>query len=92
MKKWLLALLVIGVYLLHQDCWNWNRAEPLVFGFVPIGLAYHAAYSLLAVLLMAVLVRFAWPRELDELEHQTTDRSARDPSEVAGSGKEGSGT
>ena len=37
-----------AVYVLHQDFWNWKKAEPLVFGFLPIGLAYHAGYSILA--------------------------------------------
>jgi hypothetical protein len=64
-KPALLTLLVLLVYLLHQDSWNWNRAEPLIFGFLPIGLAYHAAFSVLAAILMAVLVRFAWPAHLD---------------------------
>lgn len=57
----LLALLVTIVYLLHQDFWNWSKVEPLVFGFLPIGLAYHVAYSLVASLTMLLLVRFAWP-------------------------------
>jgi hypothetical protein len=68
MKKWLLVLLVLTVYLLHQDCWNWKKTEPLVFGFLPIGLAYHVGYSVLAAFMMALLVRFAWPKELDDME------------------------
>ena len=48
MKKLLLILLVVTVYVLHQDFWNWQRIEPLVFGFLPVGLAYHVAYSILA--------------------------------------------
>lgn len=64
----LLTLLVVAVYLLHQDFWNWRRIEPLVFGFLPIGLAYHVGYSLVAAITMAVLVRYAWPRHLDEDE------------------------
>jgi hypothetical protein len=63
-----LTLLVIIVYLLHQDFWNWNKAEPLVFGFLPVGLAYHAGYSILASILMAVLVKFAWPKHLEEVQ------------------------
>ena len=39
MKTILLTLLVATAYLLHQDFWNWNKAEPLLFGFMPIGLA-----------------------------------------------------
>ncbi len=61
-----LTLLVVAVYVLHQDFWNWNRAEPLIFGFMPIGLAYHAAYSVLASIMMAILVKFAWPRHLED--------------------------
>ncbi|MBL9136397.1 MAG: DUF3311 domain-containing protein [Verrucomicrobiales bacterium] len=57
----LLMLWVTVVYLLHQDVWNWSKVEPLVFGFLPIGLAYHVAYSLVASLTMYLLVRFAWP-------------------------------
>ena len=67
MKKFLLFLLVAGVYVLHQDNWNWNNPE-VVFGFLPIGLAYHAVYSLLAAIMMAVLVRFAWPKHLEDVE------------------------
>ena len=61
LKPALLTLLVIVVYVLHQDFWNWRRATPLVLGFLPVGLAYHAAYSVLAAVTMAVLVKFAWP-------------------------------
>jgi len=64
----LLTLLVVGVYLLHQDFWNWNKAEPLVLGFLPIGLAYHVAYSVLASITLAVLVKFAWPKHLETTE------------------------
>jgi len=64
----LLTLLVTGVYILHQDSWNWKRAEPLVFGFLPVGLAYHAGYSILASVTMAILVKFAWPAHLESAE------------------------
>jgi Protein of unknown function (DUF3311) len=70
-----LTVLILVVYFLHQDFWNWKRAEPLVFGFLPIGLAYHAAYSVLAALLMAVLVKFAWPKHLEHPDAKPTDPS-----------------
>ncbi|HXP61812.1 MAG TPA: hypothetical protein VN829_15060 [Dongiaceae bacterium] len=66
LKPLLLTLLVVAVYLLHQDFWNWKKATPLIFGFLPIGLAYHAAYSMLAAVTMAVLVKFAWPTHLED--------------------------
>jgi len=65
MKKALLVLATLIVYLLHQDVWLWRSARPLVFGFVPIGLFYHACYAVLASLLMWLLVRYAWPVELE---------------------------
>jgi hypothetical protein len=64
----LLTLLVVAVYVLHQDYWNWRKAEPLIFGFLPIGLAYHAGYSILASVTMAILVKFAWPTHLESTE------------------------
>lgn len=68
MKKSLLGLLVLAVYVLHQDFWNWNKVEPLLFGFVPVGLAYHAAYSCAAAALMGLFVKFAWPAHLEKVE------------------------
>jgi hypothetical protein len=63
--KILLWLLAAIIYLLHQDFWNWRVYHPLVFGFLPVGLAYHAAYSILAAVMMAVFVKYAWPKKLE---------------------------
>jgi Protein of unknown function (DUF3311) len=62
--KWLLVLLVLVVYALHQDFWNWTNSD-LVFGVLPVGLAYHAGFSVLAAVMMAILVRYAWPEQLE---------------------------
>lgn len=64
-NRWLLALVVSLLYVLHQDFWFWREARPLVFGFLPVGLAYHGAFTLAASLLMVVLVRVAWPSHLE---------------------------
>jgi hypothetical protein len=77
-KTILLTLLIATVYLLHQDFWNWKKIEPLVLGFLPIGLAYHVAYSIVAALTMVVLVRCAWPKHLDE-DEQHKQEIRRDP-------------
>ena len=74
-KKSFLSLLVLAVFLLHQDYWNWKKTEPLVFGFLPVGLAYHAGYAILAVVMMALLVKFAWPAELERVESKLGDES-----------------
>lgn len=65
MRNWLLAGAAAALWLLHQDFWFWDAARPLVFGFLPVGLFYHAAYSLAAAALMWALVRFAWPARLE---------------------------
>jgi hypothetical protein len=67
MKQSTLLFLVIFIALgvLHQDVWNWDNAD-LVFGFMPVGLAYHAAYSLIAAAFWAVVMKFSWPHKLEE--------------------------
>ena len=75
-RAWLLALPVIALYALHQDIWNWRRVDPLVFGFLPVGLAYHAAYSIATAMLMWSLVRFAWPRDLETANSPRADGDA----------------
>jgi len=70
-----LTILIVAIYVLHQDFWNWKTAEPLVFGFLPIGLAYHAGYSVLAAILMAILVKLAWPKHLEDVEPTQTNKN-----------------
>jgi hypothetical protein len=65
MNRLLLVVAVVLLYLLHQDFWFWREARPLVFGFLPVGLAYHAAYCLAVTLLMWALTRVAWPSHLE---------------------------
>ena len=76
-QRTLLVLVVAAVYLVHQDFWNWTRVEPLLFGFLPVGLWYHAAYSLLASALMWLLVKFAWPKSLEEIERKSSESDTR---------------
>lgn len=58
-------IIFIVLAILHQDFWNWD-SKTLVFGFMPIGLAYHAAYSLVAAIFWAVVIQKAWPTALEE--------------------------
>ncbi|MGH9903396.1 MAG: hypothetical protein ACRD68_16440 [Pyrinomonadaceae bacterium] len=74
MKRALLVIAVLTLYVLHQDIWFWRTARPLVFGFVPVGLFYHACFSAAASLLMWLLVTYAWPSHLEEeVEHGRTE-------------------
>ena len=59
------ALLIAALYVLHQDTWFWSAARPLVFGFLPIGLFYHAAFTLACSMLLWLLVRYQWPGHLE---------------------------
>ncbi|MFN0112327.1 MAG: hypothetical protein ACKVZH_25990 [Blastocatellia bacterium] len=64
-KHWLLFVLIVALYLLHQDFWFWNTANPMVFGFLPIGLFYHLIYTLVVAGAMWLLVKLAWPAHLE---------------------------
>lgn len=50
--------------ILHQDFWFWPD-RTLVLGFMPIGLAYHTLFSLLAGCMWAWVVKVAWPTGLE---------------------------
>lgn len=68
MKRTLLVIMFGALYVLHQDFWFWRTANPLVFGFIPIGLFYHACYTLATAFALLLLVKHAWPSELEEGE------------------------
>jgi hypothetical protein len=61
---------ILAACVLHQDVWFWRSARPLVFGFLPIGLAYHAAYCVVVALLMWGLTRALWPAHLEQPDRQ----------------------
>ena len=63
MQKFLWFLIVVLV-VLHQDNWLWDDTT-LVFGFMPIGLFYHACISLAAAFVWFLFAMFCWPKELE---------------------------
>ncbi len=64
MKKTFVYLAIVVLAILHQDFWFWDDAT-MVFGFMPVGLAYHALYSLLAGLAWYLALRYAWPADAE---------------------------
>ena len=60
--------LIVVLAVFHQDFWWWDRSEPLVFGFIPVSLAYHAGVSIAAALLWAMAVKYCWPKEADAVD------------------------
>ena len=76
LKTLALALAILLLYALHQDIWFWRSARPLLFGFLPVGLAYHGAYFIASALLMWTLTKVAWPHHLED-EHALEEGSGR---------------
>jgi uncharacterized membrane protein len=74
MARILLVVVVVALYVLHQDFWFWRTPHPLVLGFIPIGLFYHAGFSVAASVVMWLLVKYAWPshleHEIEKLKHE----------------------
>lgn len=60
---------VAVLFVLHQDFWFWND-RTLIAGFMPVGLAYHALFSLLAASVWALAIRFAWPAHIEQWADQ----------------------
>ena len=56
-------ILLLGI--LHWDFWFWSD-RTLLFGFMPIGLGYQAAISILAAVGWALVIQFAWPRNVEQ--------------------------
>ena len=80
MKRALLLILVGALYIVHQDFWFWRTARPLVFDILPIGLFYHACYTIATALVIWLLVKYAWPSELEEqIEDGGIERRASVP-------------
>jgi hypothetical protein len=75
--KWLLLALTLLLIVLHQDFWNWGKVDA-VFGFLPVGLWYHAIFCVAASILLALFVAFAWPKHLENAEQESLGRSAAD--------------
>jgi len=64
LKAKLVWLGVAALFVLHQDFWWWDNRD-LVFGFIPIGLLYHALFSIAAGLLWGLASKFAWPEDIE---------------------------
>lgn len=61
-----LVWLAVGLlFILHQDFWWWDNPS-LVFGFLPIGLAYHLVFSVAAGCTWFAMIKFAWPSHVEE--------------------------
>ncbi|MBM80756.1 MAG: hypothetical protein CMJ78_09200 [Planctomycetaceae bacterium] len=71
----LVWVLVVALIVLHQDCWNWQNGN-LIFGFLPVGLAYHIVLSIAASAVWLLAVQYAWPDHLDADDAATAEAPA----------------
>jgi uncharacterized protein DUF3311 len=75
MNRWIAPALIALLYVFHQDFWFWRETRPLAFGFMPIGLFYHAVFTVVCALVMWLLVTRAWPAHLES--STPDDRASR---------------
>lgn len=62
MRYALVALMLLGLLIAHQDYWQWNTNR-LVLGFLPYSLAYQIGISLAASAGWWLVTLFCWPKE-----------------------------
>lgn len=79
-RRILLASLAVGaVVLLRHDYWQWTAVGPVLLGVLPVGLWWQAGVSVLASLAMALMVRWAWPAELEQVAGEPPESGPEPP-------------
>lgn len=58
--KLITAIFMVALVFAHQDFWWWDQYEPLILGFLPIGLAWHMSISLLTSAVGYLAIRYFW--------------------------------
>ena len=81
---WVIVILLI---ILHQDNWLWEN-ETLVFGFIPIGLFFHACISTAAAITWFLGTQFAWPGDVVVAADSATSQGAESNTETEGGASE----
>lgn len=74
--KAVVFVLLLALTVAHQDFWWRFDHRTLVFGFLPVSLAYHIGVSIAACILWGLACRYCWPKGLDAEEvstYQTRD-------------------
>jgi hypothetical protein len=75
---WIGAIVLL---LFHHDFWYWDSSA-LALGFLPMGLAYQAGFSIAAALLWVAAMRWAWPADLEAWADTTDSHDPRDLTEA----------
>ena len=69
----ILCVLILVLLVLHQDNWFWTDGR-LVFGFIPMGLFYHACLSVAAALMWWWATKYCWPTATSETASEEAAR------------------
>lgn len=77
--KWFLGILTLILIVLHNDFWNWAKTDPRVFGYLPVGIWYHAGYCIAASVLLWLCVLLAWPKHLEDAQPEEGVAQDRTP-------------
>ena len=62
-------IFLVLLFFLHQDFWFWDDGS-LVMGFIPVGLVYHIGYSVIAAIGWCLVIKHAWPSQLEATSEQ----------------------
>ena len=81
MKKLWIWCVVALLLILHQDNWFWTDGT-LIFGFLPVGLLYHAGISLAAAALWFAAICLIWPEGIEYVEKQPEGNALSEESET----------
>lgn len=63
-------ILLLGI--VHWDFWLWSD-RTLVFGFMPVGLFYQVCISIAAAIGWALVIKFAWPKDVERWADEGRD-------------------
>ncbi|NOT01384.1 MAG: DUF3311 domain-containing protein [Phycisphaerales bacterium] len=64
MKRLIVVLLVL-LAVLHQDFWWRNDHETVLFGFLPVSMAYHIGIAIAASVLWGLACVYCWPADAE---------------------------
>lgn len=82
MKSPLIWILFFALFFLHHDFWFWDD-KTLLWGFMPIGLAWHSGFSVAAALLWLLALKVAWPSDIEQWADEVDEAKSAPDSENA---------
>jgi hypothetical protein len=63
---------ILLLAILHWDFWYWDD-RTIVLGFMPIGLFYQAMISVAAAIGWALVIKLAWPSDVERWAEEGSD-------------------